>query len=200
MKIALDIETTGKNPLTAEIIEAYFENIDTGESFELRSKVDKWSHEAEKIHGIKLQDTALYPSKQNAMKSLYLYLTSLPDDTEFIMFANSRTEFGEMYFDCAVIEQQLEWSGYHYRFKNKTSVHTMAKRAYKKKLFRPITKPETNRISFGQRYVFEAIFGYVPDDQHRAKSDVKALIPIYIELDNSLNASIPINISQLSFL
>lgn len=200
MKIALDIETTGKNPLTAEIIEAYFENLESGESFEIHSKVDKWSYEAEKIHGIKLEDTVLYPSKQNAMKSLYLYLKSLPDDTEFIMYANAKTEFGDMYFDCAVIEQQLEWSGYHYRFKNKTSVHTMAKRAYKKGLFKPVVKKETNRISFGQKYVFEAIFGYEPDNQHRAKSDVKALIPIYYELDHSLNASVPINISQLSFL
>lgn len=200
MRVAFDIETTSKDPLNAEIIEAYFENIDTGECFEYFSKVDKWSHEAEKIHGISITDTALYPNKNDALKSLYEYLCSLPGDTDFIMFANEKTEFGAMYFDCAVIESQLEWSGYRYRFKNKTSVHTLAKRAYKARLFEPMKKVETNRISFGQAYVYEAIFGHKPDGAHRAKSDTKALIKIYNYLNDALNNGIPINLDQLSLL
>ena len=199
-RVLLDIETTSKDPLNAEIIEGYFENIDTGDCFLFKSRVNKWSNEAEKIHGISEIETALYPNKKDSLVDLYNWLNSQPKETEYIMFANEKTEYGAMYFDCAVIESELEWQDLRWRFNNKTSVHTMAKQAYKKGFFNPIRKKETNRISFGQAYVFEAIFGYKPDGQHRAKSDVEALKKIYFHLDDSLNSGIPINIDQLSFL
>ena len=77
MRIAFDIESTGKNPLFDEIIEAFFLNIDTQEFHIYKAKTNKWSYEAEKIHGITRDQNLLMPDREISNCKLVDWLPSI---------------------------------------------------------------------------------------------------------------------------
>lgn len=195
MKVNFDLETTGKDVYNNEVITGYFE-CENGECYNFASQVNEWSDEAEAIHGITLKDTKYFLPKEEALNGLHTWLSSLPLNTEFVMYANERTEYGNMFFDCAILENEFSNLDLPFRFKNKISVHSMAKKAYKKKLFAPMKNPKTNRISFKQENVFKAIFGYGYEDAHDAKVDVKSMIKIYDVLNDALTHNKQVNINQ----
>lgn len=199
MKVFLDCEATDKNWATAELIELFMKT-DCGQEFLIQSKVNKWSHEAEKIHKIPLEDTAFFTPKNIAIKKVYDILSQFPEDAEFIMYANTSIGNSSVYFDTALLEYEIMNMGLDFKFKNKLSVHTMARLAYQKKLFEPLKNPETNRISFSQAKVYEAIFGHKPQGSHRAKTDVLVMEKIYYVLLDALENNTKININQLSLI
>lgn len=199
MKVFLDCEATDKNWSTAELIELFMKT-DCGQEFLIQSKVKNWSYEAEKIHNITLKDTAFFTPKNIAIKKIYDILKDFPEDTEYIMHANTSIGNSSVYFDTALLEYEMMNMDLEFKFKNKTSVHTMARLAYQKKLFEPMKNPETNRISFSQDRVYEAIFGHKPEGSHRAKTDVLVLEKNYYALQDALENNKKININQLSLI
>lgn len=84
-----DCETNGTNPMSDEVITAYFEchdgNGNITDKYNLKSRVNKWSDEAAVIHKISKSQMLLYPDKSEAWDS---FLGWLPQDFTFVCFAN----------------------------------------------------------------------------------------------------------------
>lgn len=177
-KVFFDLETTGINSHFAEIIEGYFET-DSGKSFEIKCRVEKWSEDAAKIHGISYSDMLTYNDPYSELHRLFDWLPK--QDFEFITYAN--TSRGENY-DVGVLRAQSFWmqvdKGYddfYYkswmpidRRSKKTSVWELAKQRIK--------------LPKKTRYTQENIakyFGFTYSS-HRAKDDVKAMKKIYKRL------------------
>ena len=203
INIFFDIESTGTNPYTAEIIEANFQEYIDGvktREYDYRARVDFWSEDAEKIHKIKEYETLGYNAKREALEKLVSWL---PKEFTFLTYANKNTELGVINYDVACLENELNLSGYkNYFLKNAKkmkapiSVHTIAKECARKLLFAPILGKEayrlgivrnesakaSNRQSFAQGSVYYALFGELPPSSHRAKIDVDCLVRIYNEL------------------
>jgi len=183
-----DIESTGVEALSCEIITAYFKCTEF-DDYDYKSQVERWSYEAEEVHKISEIEMMSYPPKMVALTALHQYLSSLPKDTLFVCFANTN-QMGEYYhFDKAAIENQFRLNGFKFDMSNILSAHTMAKEAHKRGLFKPnkrISKKGKLMNDFSQSGVFEALFGYKPDVVHEAKSDVLHLCKIYNELEEVL--------------
>lgn len=184
MRIWFDIESNSKSAYSAEPIEMYFLRED-GVSYHFKSKIDKWSYEAEEIHGISKAEMLMHPDKKDAFGAL---ISWLPDTFELICFANPQTELGFLLYDVVVFKYSIMnhlnlARDIHLPFEiTSSSVHSLAKQCAKECLFDPYRKPETNRVSFTQDNVYLALFGQMPFGSHRAKSDVENMKRIYSRL------------------
>jgi len=207
IRIFVDFEATDKNPYAAEILTGFFEK-ESGESYEFNCRVDKWSDEAAKIHGITEFEANFFDTKEDAFGKL---LNWLPDEFELICYANPRTQLGYMLYDVALL--QLNLMDYlninkieHLPVKIKGfSVHSVVKEAHKNGLFDIITNGEayelclltdkkyigTNRVSYRQTIVYYSLFGEYYDS-HKAKDDVVAMIRIYKAVNELLDTGISI--------
>ena len=193
-KLVLDLETTGLNCYSCEMITGRFELMTESSellmAYDLKSQVDKWSEAAAKVHNITFDTMNSYTPKKEALDGLCNWLSQL-GLYEVIIFANPNTEFGRMHYDVAVLQMELMNHLHVNRAEEQpfkpqkiTSVYTMAKEAYRSGLFEPINKISAtgrNLKSFTQSDVYYALFNEVYY-AHDAKEDVKAMKRIYFEL------------------
>ena len=205
-KLFFDLETTGISPYSSEVITGFFqlvngENIIDTHTF--ASQVSRWSESAAEIHKISEASMMQMPSKKVAYDNLCLWLLSLPS-YEAIVYANPNTELGYMHFDIALLQFELmnhlcvdDLFSQPLKPTKITSVHTLAKEAFKDGLFTPI-KNENNRNSFKQTDVYKALFND-SYNAHDAVDDVNAMIRIYNELMR-LRETGEITKNQLSLL
>jgi len=191
IKIFFDLETTGINPYTCEVIEGNFQeyiNDKKTREYNFKSRVNYWCSDAAIIHKISKKECMSYPDKKDAYRNL---LSWLPKDFTFFTFANKNTELGVINYDVAVLENELNLIGCGNYFLKNTfnmkapiSVHSLAKEAAKRQCFTPIKKKsQSGRMiqTFTQENVYRAIFGRGYRG-HRAKIDVDKLVEIYYEL------------------
>ena len=177
-----DLETTGINPYTNEIITGYFEHLIDGEfvdSFLLQSQVNQWCSDAEKIHGISCDEMNQYQKKGDALDSLVEFLSGVsPFDA--CLFANPNTPLGFMYFDVATLQMELmnhlgvdrlEWQPF--KPQNIINVYQLAKDGAKRGYFTPI-KSSKGRVSYSQENIYAAIFNE-KYNAHNCVDDVKAM-------------------------
>jgi hypothetical protein len=202
MKIFIDFEATDKNPYTAEIITGFFLKED-GSFYRFESQVDKWSLEAEEIHGISLAENALMPKKEEAFSNL---LKWLPGEFTFVCYANPQSELGYLLYDDVLLKMNLlNFLGLDRQEQlpikyDTISVHTMAKEAAKKELFTPLRNKKTNREIFKQEGVYRALFDS-SYKAHDAEEDTVALVKIYKELVRLEETGVKaLQKDQLSFL
>lgn len=197
MILALDLETTGKDPFRAEPIEGYFavlnESLEIQSDYVFKVKPDKWSSEAAKVHKIKKSDAMKYPSKHGAYASLFSWLES--QNFDFIMaYANQNMFIDETKvslnatYDLAVLKMQIfllygdHVTFYRYLSDNVISVHALAKKLHsKKRIFIPKTKETDNFSQFSMENVYANLLGS-KYKSHRAKDDTLAMIRLYKEL------------------
>lgn len=187
-KLFFDIETTGLNPYTAEILTGCFILLDKEnnyiDEYEFKSQVDTWSESAEKIHKISFSESSTYPSKRQALDGFTRWLSGLPL-FECYLFANPNTELGYLFYDVATLQMQLM----NYLNVNRVeqqpfapqkiiSVYTLAKDL--KDYYTPV-KNTSGRASYSQPNVYKALFNE-SYDAHNAKADVMAMIRIYNKL------------------
>ena len=184
MRCFFDIESTSIDPFSAEIIEGYF-LLENGISHTMKSRVDFWNYEAEKIHGISYMTMTTYPEKKEAYRELIKFIAE-HKPTQFICYANQQTQQGFITYDLAVIKMQLFLlSGNHTFFykhfnDNPISVHSMAKKAAKDGFFTPI-KGSSGRDSFKQENVYKAMFR-TDYKAHSAIDDVIAMKCIHDQI------------------
>jgi hypothetical protein len=192
VKLFFDIEATGRNAYASEIIEMYLLRED-GLDYHFKSKVKKWSVEAETIHKIPKAEMLTYPEKNKAWNNL---LNWLPSEFELICHANPQSELGYLLYDVVMFKYELLNHLNLYREDEiplsitSFSTHSLAKECARLGYFTPIRNPETNRASFTQDNVYKALFGELPKVSHRAKDDVLSMKKIYdylIELKDSGN-------------
>lgn len=175
--IIFDCETTGLNPYTSEIIEAFFiayEREKVIDSYHLKARVRDWSEEAAEIHKIDKREAMMYPSKNEAYTR---FLSWLPSDFRFITYANKNTMLGTINFDVAILLNELDLLNYgfyylknNFKMKDPLSAHTMAKRIIKGEI---------------KKYSQENVYYYLFKEKynaHDAKSDTYALARIYYKL------------------
>ena len=191
MILAGDVETTGTNVYCSEVITGYFELYDEKFNFldcyDLRSQVLSWSEEAEEIHGISEMEMLSYPTKAEAWGKFNSWI---PKSFSFMCFANPNTELGNVIFDKAVIQNELQlFSGEYYLWKNPfmpkevINVYSMAREAEAKGLFKALMGKK--RKSFRQTDIYRALFGG-EYKAHVAQDDVRAMVKIYHELKRLL--------------
>ena len=185
IKIVADFESTGINPLQAEILSGYFINLDTGETYDFRSQVNKWCDDAAEIHGITEAEMHTYPAKDYAYEKL---LDWLPSEFEMIVYANANSELGYQLYDVTLLRMNLldhlnldrvehlpiKIHGY--------SVHSLAKQLDKDGLIDVLRNPKTNRKSFTQLNVFMTVFCGEIYNTHDACDDATALARLYKQL------------------
>jgi len=203
VRIAVDFESTGLNPMQNEIITGYFLK-ENGEDYHFKSQVDKWGIEAEFVHGITQNDCIDYPDKDTAMKDLIAWL---PKEFEMVVYANPRTQLGYMLYDvvllkCAMMDYLKVDRENHLPFNIRPfSVHQLAKDCAADNLFNPTVNPNTNRKSFSQINVYKALFDGELYNAHCAETDVKAMARIYDKLKHLKDNNISIaKIDQLSLI
>ena len=189
MIIFLDSETTNIDLYSAEIIEAYFAVYDDGkiiDEYFLNSKVDNWSDEAQKIHGIDYYKMLSYPDKKQAY-NLFLSWAKKYKNPTFGVFANPCTTYGHITYDAAIIKREMfDLYGYnhaiYYKYfnDNHLNVHLLAKKLAKENKFNPI-RGKSGRQSFSQVNVYKVLF-QEEYDAHNAFDDTQSMIKIYEEL------------------
>lgn len=194
MLLFFDIETTGIDASSCEVIEAYFElhsNKNKIDSYYFKSRVDEWSSEAAKVHKIRKKDMLTYPSKKEAYLQLIRWLHSLRK-YKLVLYSNPNN-FGDYYhFDIAVIKMQLFyiWGNhtlfYKYFSDDIHNVWQMAHEAYNKKVIQ-ISK-HTKLSQFSQENVTLNIFNE-RYKAHRCYSDVQALIKLYYYIKERLDTN-----------
>lgn len=178
MKIFIDFETTGISVYNSEIITGYFLRED-GLDYFFKSKVNKWSYEAQEVHKITEQEASTFPEKKQAIIDLIKWL---PNEFEFVCYSNPNTQDGFINFDFALLHEavqtELDLSSFNMPYKATVkSVYTMIKDSYKNGLFNPI-RGKSGRFSFKQTDVYTALFD-TSYDAHDARSDVLAMKRIY---------------------
>lgn len=206
-KLFLDIESTGINPYTAEIITGYFDlcaNSQSLKNYTLKSQVDVWGDEAAEIHKISKAEMLTYPPKKLALDNFCEFLSGA-GLFEAILYANPNTEMGFLHYDIATIQMQLmnhlevdRLEMQPFKPQKITSVYTMAKEDAKKGVFSPVKK-SNGRQCFKQTSVYYAMFGE-KYNAHDAKDDVIAMKRIYNALNSVGNNKDNYKSDQLSIL
>lgn len=183
-----DLETTSKDVYNAEIITGYFELVYDGEAvanYHFQSQVNKWSEEAEEIHGISYYEMKNFPVKEKALYMLNNFLSNIPEGCKFWCYSNPNNMGQYIIYDKAIIEMELMYNDLSFKFDNIDTVYLMAKLAYTMGLFDPV-KSESNRNSFKQEAVYRALFDE-EYDSHKAYDDVQAMKKIFYELEDMIN-------------
>lgn len=192
-KLFYDIESTSKDAAIAEVIEAYFELVDSKktiiDTYHFKSRVNKWSDEAAEVHGITYYEMSQYPKKEKAYDDLFEWLDQYKGTYTPVLFANTNN-YGEHYaYDNAVFKMQiLELFGshtlfYEYFSDDYENVWEMAHDAHRKNIF--IVHKSKTLTQFSQENVYKNLFNG-SYKAHRASDDVKAMTKIYYELQQRL--------------
>lgn len=189
MKLYGDVETTGINPYCSEIITGYFELYDDDklvDSFDLRSQVNFWSDEAEKIHRIPRDTMLSYPRKKVAWEE---FCNWLPKSFIFSCYANPNSEMGVVVFDKAIIQNELMLTFNAYKPSqipfNPERLDNIYEKAVWAESMRFFTalRGKSGRKSFKQINVHRALFG-TGYNSHVAQDDVKAMVRIDQKLES----------------
>jgi hypothetical protein len=186
-RIFFDVESTGIDVYSSEIITGYF-LCEDGSDYNFQSQVNNWSYEAELVHKITYDEHLAYPAKSAAFDRLLDWLYSLGADTfELVIYTNPNTMQGHINFDRAILEMELmnylNLNSYHslpFKFKS-FSVYTLAKECAKLGYFTPI-RGASGRESFTQVNVYKALFDGLEYDAHCAFDDVISMKKIYDKL------------------
>lgn len=137
--LVVDLETTDRISLNAQLITGYFllcdKNFKIIDRYELKARPMKWDSFAEdsvKIHGITWDTAKDFPDHKKAMEDLYKWFVRLPT-CHFVAHAN-RTIFGKFTtYDYAVLTSNLFYYSYHFMLysrcptKSIISTHSLAK-------------------------------------------------------------------------
>lgn len=199
MNIFFDLETTGLNPHTCEIIEAYFEK-ENGEALHFYARPAKWSEEAEAIHGFSREETRTFPKLSEGLKKLESWLPREPFN--FVCYVNPKsnivdngvggnTHLGYYHYDVACLKQAFFDAGKYFWFMQTfkftpVSVLELVKRCYALGLIH-IHRKNNGRVSFSQENVAASLG--ISYNSHKADEDVKAMRKIYEYCINSTGTS-----------
>jgi len=173
-KTFFDLETTDKNPNTAEVLTGYFETFKGKELIDtlyVECKPQLYLEESFEIHKISRETAMSFPDKKIGMRQIYGHLLKYP--STLICHANY-TVFGvNGYFDWQVLrnyahfQNQSEWFYRVFMDYKIESTHTIAKQKLKLDNYRLST--------------LAAYFG-IELNHHDAKSDTEACRKIYFLL------------------
>lgn len=182
MDIYIDLETTGTNAHTCEIVEIYAE-YDTS-NFHRLIKPEVWSYEAQAVHG--LQQDECNANIKDALRDFCMWLPR--SKFNFICYANPNvfesgtSNQGYYVFDIAVLKMAFYRLGQdsYYWFINNVKYHVInvyeiIKDLHKQGVF-DISKCE-DLTQFSQENVARSFGIYY--NSHRATEDVMALRKIY---------------------
>jgi DNA polymerase III epsilon subunit-like protein len=187
MKITfLDLETTSKNPNSAEILTVFLRTRRLNdfsiinESY-LTFRPEKYLHDSYSIHKLSIEDCDTFDDKWDSFRKLLQYLSKYGDGL-FCCHANHLVFGTYGYFDKQVIEQvafarssQFQDQTYYWLLQKQLkwiSTHTIAKN---------LRIPSEN-------YKLKTLYKYLFDDDfnhHNAKEDVEATERIFDNLITS---------------
>lgn len=131
-KTFFDLETTDKNPHTAEILTGYFETFLGEEKIDelyVELKPEKYLEDSFKIHKISYDQAMSFPEKIIGLRKIYSYLLKYPDTV--ICHANVMVFGVTGYFDWQVLKNCCpDMSWFYGAFGKYTvdSTHTIAKK------------------------------------------------------------------------
>jgi len=189
MKLFCDVETTGINPMSDEVITGYFALYDDNDKlldeYELKSQVNTWSIEAEAIHKIREIDMKGFPKKGEAWNRFLAWIPRL--NFTLFCYANPNTQLGTITFDKAIIQNEIMLHLEEYKLERipftpaVSNVYNLVRSSEKNGKFTAWINPETNRKSFSQPNVYKALFNETYN-AHNEKDDVMAMKRIYDRL------------------
>lgn len=108
--IIADLETTSLNVFEAEIITGFFACLDDSfnvvNTLSIQSRPWKWSHEAEKIHGISEKEASKYKKFSDVYQEIISFLR-MNDATEFWCHSNVKMYGKIVPYDYAVLRMQM---------------------------------------------------------------------------------------------
>jgi len=192
-----DLETTSTDIFQAEIIEGFF--LDSlGKEYHMKSQVDTWSDEAQKIHKISQAKMQSYPQKAIAHIKAYNWLEKYEHDYLWICYSNPKNIYGHINYDRGVLINSFLEMDIDFTIDKILSVYDLAVEASKRSLFAPI-KGSKGRISYSQENVYKALFNE-SYNAHNAKEDVLAMKRIYETLTNSLMHNTPYTSGQTKLI
>lgn len=184
----MDLETTSTDIFQAEIIEGFFlDNL--GKEYHMKSQVNTWNDESQKVHKISQAQMQSYPEKLKAHQDCYEFIKNYKDHL-WICYANPKTKYGHIYYDKGVLINSLLECDIDFKIDNILSVYDLVKEAYNLGLFEPI-KGNKGRKSFSQENVYRAMFAE-EYDAHNAREDVLAMKRIYDKITHALTYNYPI--------
>ena len=132
--IIFDLETTGVDVYSAEIITGHFISVNSDHSikseYELKCNPVKWSFEAEKVHGITRETASTYLPFKSQANDLMLWINS--QEAKEIWQHTNASMFGKLtFFDYSVLKMNMydyDISSYFNLLKLRPySTHTLAK-------------------------------------------------------------------------
>lgn len=192
--LVFDLECNDRDVTNAEIIDGAFCVTDSKfniiDTHRMLSQVDKWSDEAQKVHGISYVDTLAYPTKQEAYNELFKFLSKHKPYTP-VVYSNPNN-FGFFYhYDIAVLKMQLNYLYdnhvifYQYFSDNVYSPYLEIKELHKNKTLTIAPHPTLTQFSMENVYLNMFNQKY---DAHKSVDDVDALLRICKEI-NKLKAN-----------
>ena len=174
MKVFFDLETTGKDHHSCEIVEAFF--ISKVGKLHLYNRPFKWSEEAEKIHGIPWARVSNEPSIDFNLDRIFNYLRSIPKPIEFWCYANPNSMIDGVYtychFDNAVLHNTASINNRLFEYRHIIKEHTVNS-------VHPLAKKAFPNIVGGYSQENVAKYLGIKYNAHSAESDTMALIEIY---------------------
>lgn len=195
-KLFFDIETNSKLVQDAEIIDAYFyladESYNKIDEYRMLSQVDRWSEQAQEVHGISYAEMLCYSTKKQAYDDLLTWL-SKHKPYQCVCYANPNVYqeetkvSGYFHFDIAVFKMQMNYLYenhvmYHIYFdeKNIYSPYLEIKKLHKDNKLNISRNKNLSQFSMENVYVNLFNKSY---NAHNAKDDVMAMIEICKEID-----------------
>jgi DNA polymerase III epsilon subunit-like protein len=186
--LVFDLETNDKEVCDAEIIDGAFCITDSSfniiDTHRMLSQVNKWSEEAEAIHGIRYADTLAYPKKDKAYHDLFEFL-SKHKPYKPVCYSNPNN-FGNFYhYDIAVIKMQLNYLYnnhvlfYHYFSDDIYSPYLKIKELHKNKVIN--IAPHETLTQFSLENVYLNLFNETYNS-HKSIDDTKALLKLCKEI------------------
>jgi DNA polymerase III epsilon subunit-like protein len=108
--IVCDIESTSLNVFEAEIVTGFFaclnDKLQIVNTLSIQSRPWKWSHEAEKIHGISEKEASKYKKFSEVYHEIISFLR-MNDATEFWCHSNVKMYGKIVPYDYAVLRMQM---------------------------------------------------------------------------------------------
>lgn len=132
-----DLETTTKEPATAELLTGYFRTVDAQtknviDELHVKMKPLKWIKESYEFHGLSESLCSTFPDKKVMMREIFRYLIKY-QDTLLICHANYTTFGIKGYFDWQVIKKECLYMDVLHHFNERFSemilysTHTIAR-------------------------------------------------------------------------
>lgn len=175
-----DLETTDKNPASAEILTGYFltvdENYNKLDDLYVEARPELYSFDAYEIHNISENQANNFPDKKYALRNIARYINKHKNDY-FVCHANYLVFGIHGYYDWQVLKKEFHYHSHvaYYWFLNITrnitvlSTHTLAKKKIKLK-----------------RYGLNDLAHYygIEFKHHNCIEDTKTTMKIFKELKN----------------